>query len=679
MSRAPIVLVSTVAIASMIAVQGCGSSGSGGKAGGQGGGGKSGTSSSGGSKGGSPSSSGSASTTAPLTNCPDGTPGGGDLSGTWDVTSSSLEVTGDMDGSPASLGCPTVPIKGSLEVTGTWIATGNGKYTDNTTTKSSVTFPLDDSCLSVSKAPVLCSKMGGAFTPLGWTTCECSTNASGKCTCSATATQAGGIGVVSPWASDSGTYKASGSGLKVDNDVDYSYCASGNRLTLIPTPTFLPIKGTIVLQKNVTGSGGTGGGGASGSGGKTDSGGSTSGSGGSTSGSGGKTGSGGSTSGSGGKTGSGGSSSGSGGAAAGSGGKTGSGGSTSGSAGATAGSGGTSGTGGTSATGSRGTAPCDIYAAASNKCVAAHSTVRALFASYTGKLYQVRRASDKKTQDIGVGEGGMADSNSQDTFCTGTTCVVTRVYDQSGNGNFVSEETTEAEYTEAKPKPGSDGEKNMTAANAAKERLSVGGFKVYSLYLTPKQAYWRDGSKSGMPLGNSPQGVYMVTSGKHYGSGCCFDYGNGPLSRTVSGCGTMDAVNFSSNTMWGTGAGAGPWVMFDPECGLKAQSDGNKNNNSPSMPYPYVTAIEKNNGTSEFALRGADATTGNLSTFYKGKLPYAMKKEGSIILGSGGDCCYSNWTMSEGTFYEGAIVAGYPSDATDDAIQANIVNAGYGK
>jgi hypothetical protein len=35
--------------------------------------------------------------------------------------------------------------------------------------------------------------------------------------------------------------------------------------------------------------------------------------------------------------------------------------------------------------------------------------------------------------------------------------------------------------------------------------------------------------------------------------------------------------------------------------------------------------------------------------------------------------------MSQGTFYEGAIVAGYPSDATEDAIQANIVGAGYGK
>jgi len=56
-----------------------------------------------------------------------------------------------------------------------------------------------------------------------------------------------------------------------------------------------------------------------------------------------------------------------------------------------------------------------------------------------------------------------------------------------------------------------------------------------------------------------------------------------------------------------------------------------------------------------------------------------MKKQGSIVLGSGGDCCYSNNTLSQGTFYEGAIVSGYPSDATDTAIQTNIVAAKYGQ
>ena len=46
--------------------------------------------------------------------------------------------------------------------------------------------------------------------------------------------------------------------------------------------------------------------------------------------------------------------------------------------------------------------PCDIYAAAGDPCVAAHSTTRALYASYNGPLYQVLRQSDRKTLDIGV-------------------------------------------------------------------------------------------------------------------------------------------------------------------------------------------------------------------------------------------------------------------------------------
>jgi hypothetical protein len=100
------------------------------------------------------------------------------------------------------------------------------------------------------------------------------------------------------------------------------------------------------------------------------------------------------------------------------------------------------------------------------------------------------------------------------------------------------------------------------------------------------------------------------------------------------------------------------------------------------MTSTYVTAVEKNNGTGTFALKGADATTGKLTTFYSGAVPPGYNpstKQGSIVLGSGGDCCYSNNTLSEGTFYEGAIVSGYPSDATDDAVQANVVSAGYGK
>src|SRR5205814_277462 len=58
-----------------------------------------------------------------------------------------------------------------------------------------------------------------------------------------------------------------------------------------------------------------------------------------------------------------------------------------------------------------GAGPCDIYAAGGTPCVAAHSTTRALFSGYGGRLYQVRRASDGATTDIGtLSVGGFANA-----------------------------------------------------------------------------------------------------------------------------------------------------------------------------------------------------------------------------------------------------------------------------
>jgi non-reducing end alpha-L-arabinofuranosidase len=322
--------------------------------------------------------------------------------------------------------------------------------------------------------------------------------------------------------------------------------------------------------------------------------------------------------------------------------------------------------------------PCDIYAAqdANTKCVAAHSTIRSLFRAYNGPLYQVKRASDGMTKDIPVlAPGGFADSMQQDTFCAQTTCTILKIYDQSGKGNFLEAETPDSMV---------GGKSGQTAASATKESLMVGGHKVYSLYTNPSQAYWRDGSKSGMPLGAEPQGIYIVTSGKHFNGGCCYDYGNGETSRTYVAGNTMDALYFGNSTTWGSGNGTGPWVMADLEGGVFSGPTTGKNDALKSHTSTYVTAVEKNSGVKDgtLALKAGDATTGTLTTYYNGKLPNGKspgQKQGSIVLGSGGDCCYSNNNASQGTFYEGAIVAGYPTDATDAAIQSNIVSTGYGK
>jgi non-reducing end alpha-L-arabinofuranosidase len=314
--------------------------------------------------------------------------------------------------------------------------------------------------------------------------------------------------------------------------------------------------------------------------------------------------------------------------------------------------------------------PCDIYAAAGTPCVAAHSTVRALYGAYGGNLYQVRRSSDGTTRTItALAAGGYANASAQDPFCAGTACVITIIYDQSGRGNNLA-------YQGSGGAGGQD-----TPANASSESITAGGGRVYSLYINPGNSYWHNGSSSGVPLGSAPQGAYMVTSGTHVNSGCCFDYGNSETDRRADGAGAMDAIYFGTSCWFGGCSGTGPWVQADLEFGLYSGGSTAWNPNQRAFTNRFVTAMLKNNGTTQMALKGANAQSGGLTTLYSGSLPNGynpMRQQGAIVLGSGGDCCATNTNQSLGTFYEGAIVAGYPSDATDNLVQANIVAAGYG-
>ena len=115
-------------------------------------------------------------------------------------------------------------------------------------------------------------------------------------------------------------------------------------------------------------------------------------------------------------------------------------------------------------------------------------------------------------------------------------------------------------------------------------------------------------------------------------------------------------------------------VMADLEDGLWAGNTNPYNGNTP-INTDFVTAMVKG-GSNGFALKAGDASTGSLETKYDGPRPphyQPMKKQGAIILGIGGD----DSDASVGTFYEGAITSGYSTDAADDAVQANIVAAGY--
>jgi hypothetical protein len=309
--------------------------------------------------------------------------------------------------------------------------------------------------------------------------------------------------------------------------------------------------------------------------------------------------------------------------------------------------------------------PCDIYAAGGTPCVAAYSTVRALYASYDGPLYQVRRVSDGATANVGLlSAGGYANATNQDTFCARTTCVITELFDQSPEGNNLTIEG-------AGGAAGAD-----VGANAAALPVTAGGHKVYGLYIAGQTGY-RDNSTHGVAVNGQSEGMYMVASGTHVNSGCCFDFGNAETNTDDNGNGHMDAVNVGTECYFSPCSGSGPWVEADMENGLFSGGNGPNTANDGNS-SDFVTAMLKNNGQTTYALKGGNAQSGGLSTWWEGALPdiggyTPMHQEGAIVLGTGGD--NSNWSV--GSFFEGVMTAGYPSDATDDAVQASIVAAGY--
>jgi hypothetical protein len=338
-----------------------------------------------------------------------------------------------------------------------------------------------------------------------------------------------------------------------------------------------------------------------------------------------------------------------------------------------------SGSSGSSATDS-GTAagPCDIYQTANTPCVAAHSTVRALYASYSRALYQVRRASDKTTKDIPVlAPGGFADTSVQDSFCTATTCTISLIYDQSPQGNDLKKAPPGATWL-----PDGGNESSATAG-----KTTVGGHTVYGIYVTGNSGdiAYRNNSTKGVATGDQPEAMYMVLDGKRYSSACCFDYGNAETSSKDDGNGTMEAIYWGTDTTWGgQGAGSGPWVAADLENGMFKgdkggwQSQAIVTPSNKSVLASYATTMLKGPSGNHFTLKAGDAQSGTLQIEWDGARPspgYSPKKlEGAIILGTGGD----GSNGGTGTFFEGAMTSGNPPDATDDAVQANILAAGYG-
>jgi hypothetical protein len=202
---------------------------------------------------------------------------------------------------------------------------------------------------------------------------------------------------------------------------------------------------------------------------------------------------------------------------------------------------------------------------------------------------------------------------------------------------------------------------------------------VYGAFFQTRMGYRRDNT-SGVSTGDGSETVLAVVSGRIFSNGCCFDYGNAESNNHDDGAGTMQCVYFgtwnATRSGWCGGAGSGPWVLADLENGLWGCAEGNAINPLVvSQTAEFVTGLVKGK-TGQWAIKAGNATGGPLVTSYDGPRPagYApMKLQGAIILGIGGD----NSNSAIGVWFEGLMTAGFADDATDDAVQSDIVSV-YG-
>ena len=327
--------------------------------------------------------------------------------------------------------------------------------------------------------------------------------------------------------------------------------------------------------------------------------------------------------------------------------------------------------------------PCDVYERGGAPCVAAHSTTRALYAAYDGPLYQVMRASDGKTLDIGVvrptstDPGGYADADAQDAFCKDTYCWITVLYDQSGKGNHLYQ-APRGGFSG----PAMGGYNNVPVADWAP--VNVLGHKVYGLFIAPGMGL-RLNDPTGTAVDDQAEGQYWVISGHHYNSGCCFDYGNAETDSRDDGDGTMETTYFGNQPVWYHGEAPGPWIMTDQENNLVGCVNDDPNDKFceglEAITWRFVTAMADGE-PHHWRSMGGNAQEGALKVYYDGgrirneRNSYdPMRKQGAILLGNGGD----NSNGSAGTFYEAAMTAAgtFPTEELNQQIQANVVSARY--
>ena len=254
---------------------------------------------------------------------------------------------------------------------------------------------------------------------------------------------------------------------------------------------------------------------------------------------------------------------------------------------------------------------------------------------------------------------------SRTSFCAHTTCVITELYDQSGRGNNLTIEG---------PGGAAGGD---VGANAAALPVTAGGHKVYGVYINGQSGYRDNSTLRDRGQRRSPRACTWSPAAPTSTPAAASTTATPRPTPADTGNGHMDAVNLATYCYFSPCIGQRPVGRGrhgERPCSRAATAP---TRTTPPATATFVTAVLKNNGQTTFALKGGNAQSGGLTTWWNGRCRpsgYApMHQEGAIVLGTGGD----NSNASIGSFFEGVMTSGFPTDAADNAVQANIVAVGY--
>jgi len=327
---------------------------------------------------------------------------------------------------------------------------------------------------------------------------------------------------------------------------------------------------------------------------------------------------------------------------------------------------------------------CDILNTAGTPCGAAYSLTRRMFAAYTGNLFQVERASDNTTLNVGSSSAtGQVNTAPIASFCSGTSCYFSEIYDQTANAANLTSSATTASMALYQTSPYNGLPILQTTAPATTTAVN---------YSTPSATatttYYRNLSGSaGIPSGTPTNGISAYYVRTNYALvGTEGDFGDMDSTVANSGVGHRFAIGYSSADGVATNT-TGAYYCLDLEnvastayslnCGASGTAPTIDLATATSLPSPPTfTLIGKYTynatlASSSIAIEMADATQGGLSTLYSAAPAQAPNLGGGVSLGEGAD-----GKIAYTSFQEGAII---PSTITADAsLQANIA-AFYGQ